>query len=165
MHRTVNEIGKDMHSAHTHKRRKEAKKRGKRNRFQCNWSYLQTLNEILTVSHYAMCLFAMLVWCVCVRWIFNICHCIHAFALIVLQSTASILRMHRMHSYRIDASCTIAYWVERENTCDAFFFIQPHSVSISVSSIMIISILISMPSAFFRLNVPCIHAFIVCSIW
>lgn len=104
-----------------------------------------------------MCL---LVWCVCVRWIFNICHCIHAFALIVLQSTTSILRMYRVHSYCIDASCTIAYWVERENTCDAFFFIQPHSVSISVSSIMIISILISMPSAFFSFKCslhPCIY--------
>lgn len=162
VHASNGEWNRKRH-AHTHVYVwKEAKKRGKRNRFQCNWSYLQTLNEILTVSHYAMYL---LVWCVCVRWIFNICHCIHAFALIVLQSTASILRMHRVHSYRIDASCTIAYWVERENTCDAFFFIQPHSVSISVSSIMIISILISMPSAFFRLNVPCIHAFIVCSIW
>lgn len=79
------------------------------------------------MSHYAMCL---LVWCVCVRWIFNICHCIHAFALIVLQSTTSILRMYRVHSYCIDASCTIAYWVERENTCDAFFF---HSASFGIN--------------------------------
>lgn len=67
--------------------------------------------------------FLLCVWVWAVWWIFNIRHCIHAFALIVLQSTTSnLLHVYRLH-FRIQTSCTIAYWVKwkTENICDAFF--------------------------------------------
>lgn len=56
-------------------------------------------SNCVTVQYVCIiCLFAFaaaIAVYVCVQQIFNICHCIHAFALIALQSSTS---MHRMYS-------------------------------------------------------------------
>lgn len=79
------------------------------------------MNGILTVSPYNMyahCTLHISI-CIarCVQWIFDIRHYIHAFVLIALPSSTSILRDRTVHSYCICAnvmfsSCNIAYWIE-----------------------------------------------------
>lgn len=99
--------------------------------------------------------------CCAMQWIFNICHCIHAFVLIALQSTISILRSNRVIILHlcIMHHCILS-WMRKYiymilSAAAAAFF---HSVSFGINQCQFFN-------DYFHFNFHIARSFFACSLY